>query len=55
MVVEPDGRQLTELALLAQKGELRTRVAQRLPMTAAPEAHRRLVQGGLRGKLVLIP
>jgi NADPH:quinone reductase len=53
--VEPDGKQLAELSRLAGSGELTTRLAERLPLERAAEAHRRLAAGGVRGKLVLIP
>jgi NADPH:quinone reductase-like Zn-dependent oxidoreductase len=53
--VEPDGSQLVELSRLAAAGQLTTRVADRLPLEQAAQAHRRLAAGGVRGKLVLIP
>ncbi|XVV14975.1 NADP-dependent oxidoreductase [Actinoplanes sp. CA-131856] len=34
-------------------GELRTRVAETMPLTEAADAHRRVLAGGLRGKIVL--
>ncbi|MET7402376.1 zinc-binding dehydrogenase, partial [Dactylosporangium sp. NPDC005572] len=36
-------------------GVLRTRIADRLPLSAAAEAHARAEAGGFRGKLVLLP
>lgn len=44
---------LQQLAALLQKGSLTPRVALRLPAQQAAEAHRRLAQGGLRGRIVL--
>lgn len=55
VLVEPDGLRLAEISKLAEVGDLRTRVAQRLPLSSAPQAHARLTAGRLRGKLVLIP
>ena len=34
-------------------GRLRTRVAATMPLTEAADAHRRVLAGGVRGKLVL--
>jgi len=45
--------QLRELVELAGSGHLTARVADVLPAAKAAEAHRRLEQGGLRGRLVL--
>ncbi|MFD8010072.1 NADP-dependent oxidoreductase [Streptomyces sp. NPDC058955] len=53
--VRADRADLTRLAALAEAGALTTRVADALPLTAAAEAHRRLAEGGLRGRLVLLP
>ena len=39
---------------LAAKGIIRPRVARRLPMEQAADAHRLLEQGGLRGRVVLL-
>lgn len=55
VLVEPDGEHLTELSRLAGAGELRTRVAQRLPLERAAEAHTMLTAGGRRGKIILTP
>nr|WP_281404900.1 NADP-dependent oxidoreductase [Mesorhizobium sp. B4-1-3] len=44
---------LEDLRTLAERGQLRLRVARTLPMEQAPEAHRLLERGGLRGRLVL--
>jgi NADPH:quinone reductase-like Zn-dependent oxidoreductase len=53
--VRPNGPMLRELAKAFGDGLLRTRVAQVLPFSKAPDAHRLLRAGGLRGKLVLRP
>jgi NADPH2:quinone reductase len=44
---------LADLIVQVADGRLRTRVAEVLPLTAAAEAHRRVLAGGLHGKLVL--
>jgi D-arabinose 1-dehydrogenase-like Zn-dependent alcohol dehydrogenase len=44
---------LTSLSDLAGVGTLTPRVAEVLPATDAADAHRRLADGGLRGRLVL--
>lgn len=53
--VQSDGALLTELAALAERGVLSTRVAATYPLHAAAEAQVRLAEGGLRGRLVLVP
>lgn len=45
---------LTSLGQSFDKGVLTTRVAHRLPMTEAAQAHKLVEQGGLRGRVVLI-
>ncbi|MDQ6817487.1 MAG: NADP-dependent oxidoreductase [Actinomycetota bacterium] len=52
-LVEPDGRGLDQIAALVEHGVLSVAVDRVLSLDAAPEAHRRLEEGGLRGKLVL--
>ncbi len=52
--VRPDGRRLAELLALAAEGVLAPRLAGLLPMASAAEAHRRLEQGGQRGRWVLV-
>jgi NADPH:quinone reductase-like Zn-dependent oxidoreductase len=42
------------MALLA-RGAIHPRVAERIPFEAVADAHRRLDEGGLKGKLVLVP
>ncbi|MCP2329692.1 NADPH:quinone reductase-like Zn-dependent oxidoreductase [Hamadaea flava] len=49
--IRADGSRLTSLA---QAG-LRLRVAATLPLDRVAEAHERLAEGGLRGRLVLLP
>jgi NADPH:quinone reductase-like Zn-dependent oxidoreductase len=44
---------LEDLRDLAERGELTVRVARSLPAAEAPEAHRLLEAGGVRGRLVL--
>jgi NADPH:quinone reductase-like Zn-dependent oxidoreductase len=44
---------LARLATLLEQGRLTPRVALRLPAQQADQAHRRLAQGGLRGRIVL--
>ncbi|MCX5193403.1 NADP-dependent oxidoreductase [Streptomyces sp. NBC_00249] len=53
--VAADGAQLAALSALVDAGRLTLRVAGTLPLAQAPEAHRRLAGGGLRGRLVLVP
>ena len=47
------GEKLRRLGKLAEEGILTLRVADTLPAGQAPEAHRRLEAGGVRGRLVL--
>jgi NADPH:quinone reductase-like Zn-dependent oxidoreductase len=51
--VSPDGAMLTTLSDLASTGALALRVAQTYPLDQAAQAHARLAEGGLRGRLVL--
>lgn len=53
--IAADGAALGRLAQLAARGELTLRVADTLPLADAEKAHRRLAEGGLRGRLVLAP
>jgi NADPH:quinone reductase len=48
-----EGPRVAELADLAGKGVLTLRIAEVLPPERAAEAHRRLEEGGVRGRLVL--
>ncbi|MEU6136650.1 zinc-binding dehydrogenase [Nocardioides sp. NPDC047086] len=53
--VQSDGAQLTELSRPADQGVLVPRVAQTFPLHAAAKAHARLADGGLSGRIVLVP
>lgn len=53
--VNPDGKRLAELVGLVDEGHLTLRVAQIYPLDQAGAAHGRLTEGGLRGRLVLVP
>jgi NADPH:quinone reductase-like Zn-dependent oxidoreductase len=48
-----DGPALGRLARQVESGVLTLRVARTMPAAAAPEAHRLLEQGGIRGRIVL--
>jgi NADPH:quinone reductase len=48
-----ESRRLDKLSQLAEQGKLQLRVAAALPPDQAPEAHRRLEAGGVRGRLVI--
>jgi NADPH:quinone reductase-like Zn-dependent oxidoreductase len=52
---QTDGETLASLLDRLASGQLRTRVADVMPLSSAAEAHRRLAAGSLRGKLVLTP
>jgi NADPH2:quinone reductase len=52
-LIRHDRELLADLVGQVAAGRLRTRVAATLPLTEAAEAHRRVLAGGLRGKLVL--
>ncbi|MET8132088.1 MULTISPECIES: NADP-dependent oxidoreductase [unclassified Streptomyces] len=53
--VAADGARLAELVALVDAGALTTRVAETYALDEAVKAHARLAQGGLRGRLVLVP
>jgi len=53
LLVAPDGLELQLLTGTVERGMLRPRVADRLPLADAAEAHRRIEAGGVHGKLVL--
>ncbi|MGW4340582.1 NADP-dependent oxidoreductase [Rhodococcus koreensis] len=53
--VQADGAQLAQLSRLADQGAILARVAQTIPLDQAAAAHSRMAEGGLRGRLVLIP
>ncbi|GIM89907.1 NADP-dependent oxidoreductase [Paractinoplanes toevensis] len=52
-LIRLDRELLADLVGQVAAGLLRTRVAATMPLTEAAEAHRRVLAGGLRGKLVL--
>lgn len=53
--VSADGARLAELVRAVDAGELTLRVAGTFSLDDAPKAHARLAEGGLRGRLVLVP
>ena len=53
--VRPSPAQLTEIAALIDAGKVRVDIAARYPLDDAVAAYRRLKDGHVRGKLVLIP
>ncbi|MFJ9967474.1 NADP-dependent oxidoreductase [Streptomyces avermitilis] len=53
--VSADGARLAELVALVDEGVLTPRVAETYPLDEAAKAHARLAEGGLRGRVVLIP
>ncbi|MFE9996595.1 NADP-dependent oxidoreductase [Streptomyces avermitilis] len=53
--VSPDGARLAELVALVDEGVLTPRVAETYALAEAAKAHARLAEGGLRGRVVLIP
>ncbi|CCK28332.1 dehydrogenase [Streptomyces davaonensis JCM 4913] len=53
--VNADGGALAELSRLVDEGVLTLRVAETYALDDAAKAHARLAEGGLRGRLVLVP
>ncbi|MFI1922585.1 NADP-dependent oxidoreductase [Streptomyces sp. NPDC020377] len=53
--VSADGARLAELVRAVDAGELTLRVADTFALEDAPKAHARLAEGGVRGRLVLVP
>ncbi|WP_326721449.1 MULTISPECIES: zinc-binding dehydrogenase [unclassified Streptomyces] len=53
--VAADGARLAELVALVDEGVLTTRVAETFALADAAKAHARLGEGGVRGRLVLVP
>ncbi|MFW6693923.1 NADP-dependent oxidoreductase [Streptomyces sp. MAR4 CNX-425] len=53
--VRADGARLAELARLVDDGALTLRVAATYDLADAAKAHARLAEGGVRGRLVLVP
>ncbi len=55
VLVHEDGNALRALSTLAANGRLTPRVAETLPLSDAAKAHELLAEGGLRGRIVLLP
>ncbi|MFH8767639.1 NADP-dependent oxidoreductase [Streptomyces sp. NPDC085866] len=55
VMVSADGARLAELARLVDEGVLSLRVAGTYGLEEAAKAHARLAEGGVRGRLVLVP
>lgn len=55
VAIHADGAALSGLAGLASAGKLTLRVADTYPLAEAAKAHQRLQDGGVRGRLVLLP
>jgi NADPH:quinone reductase len=55
VLIVADGNRLAALASLVESGALTLRVADTYPLADAATAYARLAEGGLRGRLVLIP
>jgi NADPH:quinone reductase-like Zn-dependent oxidoreductase len=55
VAVTADGARLAELVRLVEEGVLTLRVAETFPLDDAAKAHARLTEGGVRGRLVLVP
>jgi NADPH:quinone reductase-like Zn-dependent oxidoreductase len=53
--VRADGARLGELARLVDEGSLTLRVAATYDLADAAKAHARMAEGGIRGRLVLVP
>ena len=53
--VHADGTGLAELTALADQGVVLARVTDTFPLADAAAAHARLAEGGLRGRIVLVP
>ncbi|MFI9809265.1 NADP-dependent oxidoreductase [Streptomyces sp. NPDC052301] len=53
--VRPDAAQLAELVRLVDEGVLTLRVARTYALEESAKAHARLAEGGVRGRLVLVP
>ncbi|HVV11729.1 NADP-dependent oxidoreductase [Amycolatopsis sp.] len=53
--IRANGVELGGVQRLAELGRLSLRVADTLPLAEAAKAHQRLQEGGLRGRLVLVP
>ncbi|HEX6446622.1 MAG TPA: NADP-dependent oxidoreductase [Streptosporangiales bacterium] len=53
--IRADAGSLAQLVALVEAGVLDLRVAATMPLDRVAEAHRRLADGGLRGRIVLVP
>jgi NADPH2:quinone reductase len=51
--VQPDARQLGEIAILIDSGHVRPEIAEVFPLQEADKAHRASETGHTRGKIVL--
>jgi NADPH:quinone reductase len=55
VMLQSDGARLRELASLAERGHLTTRVARTYGFDEAAQAHAAFAMGGMRGRLILVP
>ncbi|MGY4721420.1 NADP-dependent oxidoreductase [Naumannella huperziae] len=53
--VSPDGPRLADLLRRSASGELAVRVAETFPLAEAAAAYQRFAEGGLRGRVLLVP
>lgn len=53
--IRADGTQLADLVHLVDTGALTPRVADILPLDRVADAHKRVAEGGVRGRIVLVP
>jgi len=55
VVTEPDGTRLAGLLARAAAGQLPVRVHDVVPLDRAADAHRAMADGGMRGRIVIVP
>jgi NADPH:quinone reductase-like Zn-dependent oxidoreductase len=55
LFVRSDAGQLAQLVALADRGELRIDVAERVPLADLPALHARAAEGGVHGKVIVVP
>ncbi|MDS0134484.1 MULTISPECIES: NADP-dependent oxidoreductase [unclassified Amycolatopsis] len=55
LFVRSDAEQLSRLVDLVDHGELRIDVAERVPLAGLPALHARAAEGGVHGKVVVVP
>jgi NADPH:quinone reductase-like Zn-dependent oxidoreductase len=55
LFVRSDAEQLAKLVALADRGELRVDVAERVPLPELPALHARAAEGAVHGKVVVVP